>query len=369
MNDIAFVCISKEFVMSKRRARKQLLYEALVRQKSVQEILYINPHRHLWQKINKKSSKSKKLHVQQETYMLPGERFVWIRSINRRNIYRKLKKYFSHRKLWQCIFYNPFDLVLAEHMRDHGKVFFDWTDDWAGYYANADMQSAQEKAIKISDGVIAVTETLRDRAVQLSENDQAVLLLPNATALTPIKSSPRDEELSKIPRPRIGYIGHLGPWFDHHTVLKISHARPNWHWVLIGNADETMQNYFSECENIHILGPQPFDDLQHYMAQCQVLAAPYVETFIGDSTKLYDYLTTGLPIVSANTETAQRLECHVHIASDVQLWLAQIEKALNETNSALADARKQESQKHTWDARACSLLEWMQKINHECLKL
>jgi glycosyltransferase involved in cell wall biosynthesis len=224
------------------------------------------------------------------------------------------------------------------------------------------MQSVQEKAVKTADGVIAVTESLRDRAIQLIENERAVLLLPNATAFTPMKDSTSVEVISGIPSPRIGYLGHLGPWFDKQTVFEISRARPNWHWVFVGNADEKTQNYFSECANMHILGPKPFNDLQLYMSPCQVLVAPYVKAFMGDSTKLYDYLTVGLPIVSAKTETAHRLESHVRIASEVPSWLAQIEKALNEKNPALCDARKKESQKHTWDARACSLLEWMQNI-------
>jgi glycosyltransferase involved in cell wall biosynthesis len=363
MNDFAFVCLSKEFFRSKRRARKQLLYEALLRQSSVQEILYVNPHRHRWQKSCNTNIDSPKMHVRQETLMLPGERLSWIRAVNRWNIYRKLKIFLAHRTFWQCIFYNPFDVTIANQMRNHGNVFLDWTDDWAIYYGDAAMQSAQKTAVKTADGVIAVTESLRDRAIHLIENDRAVILLPNATAFTPLKDAASVEVLSGIPSPRIGYIGHLGPWFDKQTVLEISRARPDWHWVLVGNADEKTQNYFSKCANVHKLGPKPFNDLQHYMSQCQVLVAPYVKAFMGDSTKLYDYLTVGLPIVSANTETAQRLESLIRIASEVPSWLALIEKALNEKKPALCDARKKESQKHTWDTRACSLLEWMQNIN------
>jgi len=359
MKSYALLCLSKEFWDSPRRARKQLLYEALLRHRSVEELLYVNPHRHPWQKRLKAVSGPPGLRVWQGGFLLPGERFGWVQLINRLYVYQRLKKQLAHRPFWHTFFYDPWDVPLARHLLMNGKVFFDWTDNWAIYYNNPVIGSAQESAVKMASGVIAVTESLKDWAINLRKSDAEVLLLPNATAWKPVQTLVGPEDMSYIPFPRLGYLGTAGPWFDAELVVSLCHSRPTWNWVIVGNVNKSIKERLRAYPNIYLLGQKPFNTLQSYMAQCQVLVAPYGQDFQGDSTKLYDYLTLGLPIISTDTGTARRLKPHVRIASDREAWIKAIEEALEERSAHLKLTRKKESLKHTWDIRAAVLLNWL----------
>jgi len=363
MNPLAIINLAKEEWANPRRARKQLLFEALLRQPSVEEVLYVDPPRHKWQPYSGTTGSSSGLRVWHGEFPLPGERFSWVRNINRWYIYYRLSKQLARRPIWHTFYYHPFDVPLARKLLRHGPVFFDWTEDWADYYNNSTFCAEQDAAIKIASGVIVVTESLGNRVQKLCGDKKKILFLPNATAWKPLQHLQCPEDMAHIPFPRIGYVGHLsGTWFDEKLVVRLSHARPDWHWIMIGYADQKARNHFRDCPNVHLFGQRPFDELQHYMAQCQVLVAPYIENFSGDSTKLYDYLTLGLPIVSSGIETANRLQPHVRIASGLQAWLHAIDEALNESSVFLCKARQKASLEHTWDARAMVLLDWLMEF-------
>ena len=361
MKPFAFVNLSKEDWARPRRARKQLLFEALLRQPMVEEMLYVDPLRHWWNPRSPVASRTSGLRVWQGTFLLPGERFSSVRAINRWYVYRTLCKELVHRTQWHTIFYHPWDVPLARHLLLHGPVLYDWTDDWAVYHNNPAMRAAQDAAIQMASGVLVVTERLGDLATELRRGSEGIFLMPNATAWQPVETVPCDEDISHIPFPRLGYAGHLGPWFDADLVVDLSHARPNWHWVMLGHVDQPTHERLRYCPNVHLLGERPFNTLQAYMAQCQVLVAPYRKNIEVDATKLYDYLTLGLPIVSTKMSTVQRLHPHVRMASGLEWWLRALEEALKEIDPTAYQGRQQASLQHTWDARAAVLLDWLQE--------
>jgi glycosyltransferase involved in cell wall biosynthesis len=256
------------------------------------------------------------------------------------------------------------DIALARLLRPYGPILLDWTEDWALYHNDTALGVEQNASIRMASGIITVTRRLAERAQKLSNDNQNILFLPNATAWEPRKNCQIPEDMKDIPSPRIGYVGHLGPWFDKELVFSLSRARPEWHWIMVGDADETLETFFENCNNIHLLGKRSFIQLQSYMSQCQVLAAPYVKNAEGDSSKLYDYLTLGLPIVSTEMETARRLQPHVRLATNQQSWLQAIEDGLAENDPAAKKARQKESLEHTWDKRATVLLNWLRELGN-----
>jgi glycosyltransferase involved in cell wall biosynthesis len=256
------------------------------------------------------------------------------------------------------------DIVLAKLLRPYGPVIFDWTEDWAVYHNATTLDSEQTASIRMASGIIVVTKRLAERAQKLSNDNQNILFLPNATAWEPEVNYQCPEDMKHIPFPRIGYLGHLGPWFDKDLVFSLSRARPEWHWVMVGHADEKLKKFFRNCNNIHLLGRRPFVRLQSYMSQCQVLAAPYVKNVEGDSSKIYDYLTLGYPIICTEMETSRRLQPNVRLASEQQSWLNAIEESLAENDPYARKARQKISLENTWDQRASVLLNWLRDLNH-----
>jgi glycosyltransferase involved in cell wall biosynthesis len=357
------IVISKEHWASRRRARKQLLFDALLK-KDIEKIFYINPHRHVWQPKTVNNLLSPKVDTWQGTFLLPAERYRCIRYLNRLYLYHRLHNRLNGTRYRQIIYYNPWDEPLVRRLGNRLGVpsYFDWTDNWSRYYDIPALQSAQTSAVKNARGVIVVSKRLEQRACRIREGKDRVLFLPNATAWGVNGNRRCPEELMDIPGPRIGFSGHGGPLFDKALLKDLAIARPQWNWVLVGSFDKEMRIDCREINNLHFLGPKPFESLSAYMHHCQVLVAPYkLEIVDGDATKLYDYLTIGHPVISARIETAERLKPFVRIADDLPAWLSELDAALVEKNDAMRSARQEESKKHTWDVRANELLEWLQQ--------
>jgi glycosyltransferase involved in cell wall biosynthesis len=362
MKSVSFVCLSKESWANPRRARKQLLFKALLKQSTVEEVLYVDPGGHFGRSRVKSAPNLTGMRICQRGYFLRGERFAFVRAINRLEVYLSLRNVLRQRAQWYTVFYNPWDIILAQRLSRHGPVIFDWTEDWAIYHGNSYLGGQQKAAIRIASGVVAVTESLADRARNLCGNSKKTLFLPNATAWKPSESLECPEDMVHIPFPRIGYIGHLGPWFDKDLVMEVSRVRPDWQWVMVGYSDRNVRDFFRNCDNVHLVGQRSFNSLQAYMAQCQVLVAPYRKNVEGDSSKLYDYLTLGHPIVSTEMLTARRLQPHIRIASDRESWLQALAQALAENDPSASQARQAVSLQHTWDLRASSFIKWVEEL-------
>ena len=362
MKNWAFATIAKESLFNARKARKQLLFEALRCRPMVERVLYVEPHKRIWQRQATRSGKALGFRVRQCNLVLPGERFSTVRAINRWFVYRQLCHELKSRWRWCFFFYHPYDAGLMTYMNRHGSVIFDWTEDWSAYYGDERLLRHQNAALKNASAVITVSDTLGDMARKICGPQKQILILPNATGLKVQGSLPCPEELRQIPGPRIGYIGQIGPWFDADLLIRLASAKPRWQFVLIGHREGNCCSIFRDLSNLHFLGQRPFDEIQALMMQCQVLIAPYYQDISGDSSKLYDYLTSGLPIVSADIETARRLNPHVRVASDTGSWVEAIQDALKENDPQRAKARQKESLQHCWDVRAEKLLAWLSDL-------
>ncbi|MFQ6084100.1 MAG: glycosyltransferase [Candidatus Aminicenantia bacterium] len=303
-----------------------------------------------------------KLSIVRGRLIVPGERWRWIRGINRNLLAKQISRQIKRGSYEVVIFYHPWDLPLAQKVASGAKVIFDWTDNWARYYEFPEMNQEQELAVKSSDGVIAVTNILGNMAKQYRHDDN-VLILHNATLFKPLSNDISiPQALQTIPRPRIGYIGHIGPWFDIDLLIRLVRIRPEWHWILVGSMREEIRVKLINYPNIHSINVQAIEDIPGWMAGCDVLAAPYRSGLEGDATKLYDYLTSGLPIVSSLIETSSRLQPWVSIARNEKEWVEKLQKAINEKEHSVRYARQQASLQHHWSHRAETLLEWLTSL-------
>jgi glycosyltransferase involved in cell wall biosynthesis len=325
-------------------------------------MIYVDAHRHRWQTPSNTYCADPKVSVIQEALLLPGERFSGIRSINRWYIFRKLCRRLSRKLRWNIIFYNPMDFALVKKLQQFGTIIFDWTEDWADYYQNKYLSDHQMKAILIANKVITVTEELAERAKQLCRGKKEVLFLPNASAWINPGDSICATDKIEINKPRIGFAGHLGPWIDVKLVEQIAEAEPRWNWIFAGRVSKITKDRLKVYENIHLLGPWPFEKLPRLMAQCQVLAAPYRRGFSGDASKLYDYLTLNLPIVCSDVETARRLGTCVRIATGFESWKRAIREGLA-GNLRIPMVKNNVAPGHTWTRRSEVLAGWLSQID------
>jgi glycosyltransferase involved in cell wall biosynthesis len=216
----------------------------------------------------------------------------------------------------------------------------------------------EAETCRAADLCFAVTDELADLVRPHNPNVHAVYcgaaLDVYGRALDPATVVP--EAIARLPKPVIGYLGGLDPWkIDVDLLLHIARTRPDWTIALVGYVwfgfDKSV---FADCPNIHVLGPQPYDDLPRFVKGMDVGILPFPLNDItrnGDAVKTYEYLAAGRPVVSTSVPAARRLVPHVRIAETPDAFVAAIEAALTEPAQAQA-ARHDAVKPHSWEARA-----------------
>lgn len=91
--------------------------------------------------------------------------------------------------------------------------------------------------------------------------------------------------------------------------------------VIIGGIPEEIEHYTQKAKdlgiekNVHFLGPRPFDQLDSYLADADILVAPRVKG-VNTPMKIFPYLHSGKPVLLT------RLYTHTQIVTNEEAYLA-----------------------------------------------
>lgn len=162
--------------------------------------------------------------------------------------------------------------------------------------------SEQESRLALAaDIVFAASPLLMKR---LSPCNPNVALVPNgvnyAMYSRPAGDIPAD--LLDLPRPMLGWVGRIDETLDLSPVLAIARQQPDWTIVLIGKvSDCRWVRELAGYPNVIFLGERPAVDLPDYLSRFDVLLhlrrKDDAESDV-ISRRIYQYLSTGRPIVS-----------------------------------------------------------------------
>ncbi len=172
-----------------------------------------------------------------------------------------------------------------------------------------------------------------------------------ARALDPATVMPDD--LRRLPRPIIGFIGLLADWVDLALVRGLALARPEWSIVLVGRPATDLAPVRG-LANVHLLGQKAYTALPRYCRGFDAGIIPFLRnelTLRANPLKLREYLAAGLPVVSTPIPEVARYDGLVHLADGVDAFLAGIEAALDERSGAMARRRVEAVRREGWDVR------------------
>jgi glycosyltransferase involved in cell wall biosynthesis len=163
------------------------------------------------------------------------------------------------------------------------------------------------------------------------------------------------EELRRLPRPIVGFIGLLADWVDLDLLRTVAQARPAWSFALIGKSSTDLATV-RELPNVHLLGQKPFSALPAYCRGIDVGTIPFrinKLTLRSNPLKLREYLAAGLPVVSTPLPEVARFASLVRLADGPAAFLAGIESALAEAEQNDAARRRRALSMTTegWEAR------------------
>ena len=164
-------------------------------------------------------------------------------------------------------------------------------------------------------------------------------------------------DLACIKPPRIGYSGLISKRLDFKILIGLAKSRPDYSIVLIGDVDsrdcECELNELNKLDNIHLLGSKDAKEVPSYIAGFNIGILPYVmnlETRHISPLKMYEYLATGLPIISSNIPATRRMSDYVDIVDNEKEFVKACEIALENPVPDL-HYRIEKAKNNTWDHR------------------
>lgn len=175
------------------------------------------------------------------------------------------------------------------------------------------------------------------------------------------KTHPPDD-ISRIPNPRLGYIGRVNEKVDLNLIIELSQRRKDWSFVFIGpiNSTPALSSSLERLEkspNVHFLGTKDFSEIASYWSSIDVAIVPYrVEqgqwAHFGSPLKLRESFAAGKPVVSTPLNDIQDVQNLALTASSPAEWEKQIEAALDQrTNSDLNRQMIDFARSNSWTAR------------------
>jgi glycosyltransferase involved in cell wall biosynthesis len=269
--------------------------------------------------------------------------------------------------LWHPSFWPYVNLLRADYVVFH--IYDPWNAGAWSAFQRQNLKSLAERA----DLVIATAETMSRDLPGIGPNRARIL--PHGVDFKAVAAgagAPCPADLAKIPRPRIGYTGRINIKNDLHTIAEVAARRPDWHWVLVGQAGigasrslaeepsvKAIWNRMSQLNNIHLLGVKDRAEIPAYLHHFDVLSLPYNSSFLGFPTKLYEYFASGKPIVSWKGENVMSHSHLIGLADGPDEWIAAIDRAVAGKGPGSSTERVETGRAQDWDRRTDTLETWL----------
>lgn len=200
--------------------------------------------------------------------------------------------------------------------------------------------------------------------------------LPNACDPGAWHSSPTPSEpdlLRDVPHPRFLFFGGIDDAFDLDALTAAVTAMPDAGWILLGEGSHAL----ALCErlkpfpHVHMPGTVPYAQLPAFAAHADACLLPYRLTERNDARdtiKLYEYLASGLPIVSNPIAQTRRFPELLALNADKTPsgFAAACARALSMTTPVERDARLAAAREHSWEERCRTLLRLISETMGRC---
>ncbi len=269
---------------------------------------------------------------------------------------------------------------LMESLRCNLKVF-DAIDDWEQIPhlgTHLRIRACYETIASRADIICTVSDHLAKKFTQKSST-ALVRHIPNGVDLE-LFAQPADpphvrRHRRKGARPVLTYVGVLSSRFDLDLMIAVARAFPDARIRLIGplHTDEYPElGSLKHVPNVHLSGLVHHHAVPGILRESDILLMPHRRCPLSlsmDPLKLYEYLTTGLPIVTTDVPPVRAYEQLLYIATDTPSFIEYIKKALQEQETLQAErlweARIQEARKHGWEQRVEAILDLIESRRHE----
>jgi len=289
---------------------------------------------------------------------LPFRRWRMVRWLNRRmgiwlvkKALRKLR--FHHPVLW---FAAPPLAPVAGHLGERFVVYY-CIDDYAAlpHMDHHEVTRLDDELTRAADQVFTSSRPLLEKKKKINPT---ALYSPHGVdadrfghALDP--DFPVAAPLAGLRHPVIGFYGSISGWIDIELMTFLAKARPQWTFVMIGLISVDVGE-LAHLPNLVFIGPQPYDNLPHWVKAFDVGLQPYIlnsQTYHSNPLKLREYLAAGKPVVSISIPEVDLFAGHVGTATNYDEFLQRIEEALATDSAERQKARQALVADMSWERR------------------
>jgi len=253
---------------------------------------------------------------------------------------------FTEPLLWTT---HPRQVHLLDRL-EYGSLVYDCDRDYDGLPPHWEGSLAQA-----ADVVFAASPLLADRLSPCSSN---IALLPNGINLPLFASdAPRSDPLPGVNAPIFGWSGTIRAELDLSPVLRAAQARPDWGFLLLGAVEgkNPFLHQLDKLSNVFLPGPRPAAEVPDWLNRCDVFLdllredRPYSDV---DSPRLYEYLSTGKPVVTMLWPgQVERLPDVVYNARSPEEFVTLCAHALEEAPGFVSERRREQAAQAAWSDR------------------
>ncbi len=290
-----------------------------------------------------------------------GRRYWWVHRLAERRWLRKMRKVLRYFNWGQygptaCIHMVP-TWELAQAALCPNITVYDAHDDWRSIAPNDPRLIDRLERIyaKKADVILAASTRTAERFEAMRRQ---AIALPNGCDVQHFAQAQNVKPgplVDRIPTPRVVYMGGIEECFDTEAVAHCAETMPNVSFVIIG-PEHVGQGVLHALPNVHFLGEQSYEALPQLLAGASAAWIPFrlTDHALGrDCVKLYEYLASGLPVVSAPLPRAKELAAVVNVSDGTREGLAEaLRKALAVQDMDQQVRQRVEAGRHDWSVRA-----------------
>jgi glycosyltransferase involved in cell wall biosynthesis len=231
-----------------------------------------------------------------------------------------------------------------------------------------EISNEERKLLERSDLVFIHSKTLIEKKGHINPNTYEVA---NGVDFEfyqqSLKDGPPDPcDMTKIPHPRIGYMGHIKRHIDLPLLYDIAKARPAWSLVTIGPVRDEHADIKKDLvrlkalPNVHFLGGKPASELPLYINGLDICLMPYRKTNYTKyiyPLKMHEYFACGKPVVSTELENLKEFSDVLQFADNSNDWIASIERAIESISEQQAQRLIRIASHNSWASRVEKIVE------------
>ncbi|MFL0796103.1 MAG: hypothetical protein K6L73_01275 [Cellvibrionaceae bacterium] len=273
-----------------------------------------------------------------------------------------IHKHFSAPQNKILYIFHPNFYPLKKHITNNLTIYHCYDDYSKQDYYTSKIESYEVKLCHEADIIFASSKNIKKRLSHISGRSD-VIFLPNAVNYDFFAQPPTEEpsDLSKIPTPRVSYIGSINKKFDFELWNTLAETMTAVSFICIGpinnldKHDQYLLRSLKEKKNVHFLPEKHHSELASYMHFMDINTMAYRldDTLWTDSIyplKLHEYLAVGKPIISANIDSITEFKNVIDVANTHNEWQEKISNAIQKGVSNLdVVAKRKIAKDNTWD--------------------